>query len=58
MLAEQLAVRPKPRKSERVCIGLAVDQQQVRFDMAFAVSGPIAGKVVIPVAGIKGLIIR
>ena len=51
-------MRAKPRQAQDVGIGLAVDQQQVGLDVAFTVARPIAGKVVIAVARIEGLIGR
>ncbi|SMH66227.1 protein of unknown function [Acidithiobacillus ferrivorans] len=56
--AEKLAVRAKPRQSQGVGVGLAIDQQQVGLDVALTVARPIAGKVVIAVACIEGLIGR
>lgn len=32
-------------------VGLAVDQQQIRADMAFAVGDPVAGKHMVPIGG-------
>nr|UPI14050.1 hypothetical protein JDDFFMMN_00055 [Klebsiella pneumoniae] len=48
----------KPRQSQGVGVGLAVDQQQVGLDVAFAVARPIAGKIVVAVSHIQGLIGR
>ncbi len=48
----------KPRQSQGVGIGLAVDQQQVGLDVAFPITGPVAGKIVVAVAHIQGLIGR
>lgn len=56
--AEQLAMGAKPRQSQGVGVGLAVDQQQVGLDVAFAVARPIAGKIVVAVSHIQGLIGR
>lgn len=47
----------KPRQSQGVGVGLAVDQQ-VGLDVAFAVARPIAGKIVVAVSHIQGLIGR
>lgn len=44
----------KPRQSQGVGVGLAVDQQQVGLDVAFAVARPIAGKIVVAVSHIQG----
>jgi len=55
---EKFAVRAKPCQSQGVGVGLAIDQQQVGLDMALTVARPIAGKVVIAVACIEGLIGR
>lgn len=46
---EKFTVRAKPRKSERIGIRLAVDQQQVRLDVAFPVTCPIAAQVMVAV---------
>ncbi|EFF46458.1 hypothetical protein XAUC_31650 [Xanthomonas citri pv. aurantifolii str. ICPB 10535] len=56
--AEKLAVRAKPRQSQGVGVGLAVDQQQVRLDVTFPIARPIAGKIVIAIACIERLIGR
>ena len=56
--AEQLAMGAKPRQSQGVGVGRAVHQQQVGLDVAFAVARPIAGKIVVAVSHIQGLIGR
>jgi hypothetical protein len=56
--SEKLAVRAKPGQAKRVGVGLAIDQQQVRLDVAFPIACPIARKIVIAVAGIQRLIHR
>jgi hypothetical protein len=38
---KQFAMRSEPRKAQCVCIHFSVDQQQVRFDVALAISGPV-----------------
>ena len=57
-LPEKLAVRAKPRQPERVGIGFAVDQQQVRLDVTFPVARLIAAKIMIVVFGVKRLVAR
>ena len=54
--AEKLAVRAKPRKSEHVGIWLAVDEQQVRLDVAFPVACPIADQVMVTAFSIERLV--
>ena len=49
-------MRAKSRQSQGIGIRFAVDQQQVRLDVAFPVASPIAGKVVVTVACVKGQI--
>jgi len=51
-------VRTEPRQSKGVGIRLAIDQQQVGLDVAFAVACPIAAQVMIAVFGIERLVSR
>ena len=57
-LGEKLTVRSKPCQSQGVRVGLAVNQQQVGLDVAFAIARPIAGKIMIAVTSIQWLIGR
>ena len=45
----KFAVRPKAHEFEAVIIRLAVDENEIRFDMAVAMIAPFAGKCVIEV---------
>lgn len=49
-------MRAKSCQSQGIGIRLAIDQQQVRLDVAFPVASPIAGKIVVTVACVKGLV--
>ncbi len=48
----------KPDKLERLGGRFAIDQQQIRTDVAFPVVDPIAGKGMIPVGRWQWLVVR
>jgi hypothetical protein len=49
-------MRAKPGKVQRIRVGLPIDEQQIRLDMALAVSGPVSAKLVIMLANLQRLI--
>jgi hypothetical protein len=45
--AKQFTVGAKPSQPERVIFGFSVNQQQIWFHVALAVTGPITAQIVI-----------
>ena len=49
LFAKQFAVGTEADELQHLVVGLAVNQQQVRFNVAFAVLSPIAGQTVVAI---------
>jgi hypothetical protein len=49
LLSKKLAVRTHPNELQHLCIRLAVDQQQVRFEVAFPVFVPFTGQTMVAI---------
>lgn len=48
-LFEEFAMRAKPRQSQRACIGLTVNQQEVWFEVALTVPIPVTAQLMVTV---------